>query len=298
MTRSDSAGRAAPFGVFDTPGTRSGTEANDPQIPSPRTSPDGSLGSTSGGARAEDRLRGMVVDRLTLMADRHRRHAEEQQGTRRAVGPHALGFFYADDVAITGTPEVVTATRLLFDSAETADIVGVLDTLIARAGEHPAGTFDPRTHMCNRAELMSPTPQLLGVGVTTVSDSPPSESLSAYASLGMNRSYRAAVRMVDGTDVLLRCSHGFLAPVEVRASQSLNVNGRHTRHWEWLPTALLQSPETQLADILPRLATLLDLAAGRVTTPSGYSPAPHLGPVGGEHRSDRQTVRLGSRRRR
>jgi hypothetical protein len=298
MTRSDSA--ATPFGVFDASGTTAGSEASELHIPHPRTSPDGSVSVTAGGARAENRLRGMMVDRLTLMADRHRRHAQEQQGTRRAVGPHAIGFFYADDLEISGTLEVVTATRLFFDSAETNDVVAVLDTLIARASEHPAGTFEPRTHMCNRAEPMSPTPQLLGVGLTTVSEPPPSEASSAYASLGMNRRYRAVARMVDGTEVLLRCDSGFLAPVDVRATQSLNVNGRHTRHWEWLPPALLHRPETQLTDILPRLTALLDLTTGQVAaTPPGHPPAAPRGPIDDEHhRSGRQTVRLGNRRRR
>ena len=251
-----------------------------------------------GEARVENRLRGRMVDRLTLMADRHRRHAEEQQGTRRAVGPHALGFFYADDLTMSGGVEVVAATRVFFDSAETADVVALLDTLIERASEHPVATFDPRIHLCNRAEPMSYAPQLLGIGVTTVFEPSHADALSAYASLGMNRPYKAVARMEDGTDLLLRCDSGFLAPVDVRSTQSLNVNGRHTRHWEWLTSAILHSTETQLPDILPRLSVLLDLAAGRPSTRAGHADTAQRSPADGVHRPGRRTVRMGARGRR
>jgi hypothetical protein len=237
----------------------------------------------------------MLVNRLILMAERHRRNVEEQQGTRRAIGPHAIGFFYADDLAMSGTLAVVAATRLFFDSAETADLLVVLDTLIARASEHPAGTFDPLVHACNRAEPMSPTSQLLGVGVTTVDNPSHDASASAaYASLGMDRPYRAAVRMLDGTDILLRCDSGFLAPVDVRATQSLNVNGRHTRHWEWLTHAVLQSLDNRVTDTLARLSILLDLAEGG---PPNISPdLAATTPRTASHRAVRRTVRLGARR--
>jgi hypothetical protein len=293
MTRGGSADQAAQYGVFDSQDTtRGASRTSSPQIPHPRTSPEGVSNETRSQATVENRLRGRMVDRLTLMADRHRRHVEEQHGTRRAVGAHALGFFYADDLSMSGEVEVVAATRLFFDSAETA--------MIDRASEHPAGTFDPRIHLCNRAESMSYAPELLGIGVTTVYEPPLIDASSAYASLGMNRPYKAVARMEDGTDILLRCDSGFLAPVDVRSSQSLNVNGRSTRHWEWLPSALLHSPETQLRDILPSLSTLLDLAAGRATsTLAGHAaPAPASPARGGHRVIGRRSVRLGGASRR
>lgn len=298
MTRSGSADPAMHHGVFDTSDTVRGAEPGSPQIPHPRASTEGTGSAMPNEARGENRLRGRMVDRLTLMADRHRRHVEEQQGTRRAVGPHALGFFYADDLTMSGGVEVVAATRVFFDSAETADVVALLDTLIDRASEHPVVSFDPRIHLCNRAEPMSYAPQLLGIGVTTVFEPSHADAVSAYASLGMNRPYKAVARMEDGTDLLLRCESGFLAPVDVRSTQSLNVNGRHTRHWEWLSSAILNSTETQLQDILPRLSVLLDLAAGRPTsTRAGYADRGQRGPAGGVHRPGRTTVRMGGRGR-
>lgn len=299
MTRSGSADPVTHHRVFDTSEGARDIEPGPPQIPHPRASAEGAGGAKPGEARVENRLRGRMVDRLTLMADRHRRHVEEQQGTRRAVGAHALGFFYADDLTMSGGVDVAAATRVFFDSPETSDVVALLDTLIERASEHPVATFDPRIHLCNRAESMSYEPQLLGIGVTTVFPPPPADASSAYASLGMNRPYKAVARMEDGTDLLLRCESGFLAPVDVRSTQSLNVNGRHTRHWEWLSSALLHSTETQLAEILPRLSVLLDLAAGRPTsTRTGYADTAQRSPASGIHRPGRTTVRMGGRGRR
>ena len=142
-----------------------------PRIPSPRVAPD-SVGFGSPSSLVENRLRGKLVDRLTLMAVRHCRHREEQQRTRRAVGPHALGFFFADAAPNgSGEIEVVTATRLFFDNddnADTSNLIAVLDMLIERASEYSPGTFEPRTHMCNRVEEMPATAELVGIGITTV----------------------------------------------------------------------------------------------------------------------------------
>jgi hypothetical protein len=298
MTQAGGAEVATPLGGFDIPRTPA-AQVQRSQIPRPRSSADGTVGGTPGAPR-ENRLRGKLVDRLTLMADRHRRHLEEQQGTRHAVGPHALGFFYADDLTMSGEFEVVAATRLLFAGPETSDLLALLDVLIDRASERPPGTFNPRIHMCNRAEPMSYAPELLGIGVTTVFDASAALDSSAYASLGMNRPYKAVARMEDGTDLLLRCDSGFLARVEVRATQTLNVNGRHTRHWGQLTPALLQDPEPQLSEILPRLSVLLDLATGRSSSLStADADAAQHSSSHGLHRSHRMTVRLraGSRRR-
>jgi hypothetical protein len=296
MAGRDRTGTGGQFGVFDIVEDRSSAAQQEPQVPHPRTTPESMVSETSA-PQVESRFRGLMVDRLTLMADRHRRHVEEQQGSRRAVGRHALGFFYADELAGAAGLEVVAATRLMFDSAETAEIVALLDTLIERAREQPTGAFDPRIHMCNRVEPMSSAPRLVGVGVTSVS-LPLRDDASGYAALGMNRPYRAVARMDDGTAILLRCGGGFLARVDVRSTNSLNVNARHTRHWEWMSSALLHSPDTQLADILPRLETLLDLATGRATQTSAGDPSGSQLEFVGAGPSRRKTVRLGARRRR
>ena len=169
--------------------------------------------------------------------------------TRRAVGPHALGFFFADTASNgSGEIEVVTATRLFFDNddnADTSNLIAVLDMLIERASEYSPGTFEPRTHMCNRVETMLATAELVGIGITTVS-APPTASVG-YITLGMDRPYKAVARMVDGTDLLIRCDGGFLASADVRSTQTLNVGGMRTRHWEWLPTQLLRTTETRAA---------------------------------------------------
>jgi hypothetical protein len=298
VTQTGDADAAPPIGMFKSP-IRAEAQVHRSEIPRPRASPDVTASAVPVVVR-ENRLRGKLVDRLTLMADRHRRHVEEQQGTRRPVGPHALGFFYADDLTMSGNPEVLAATRLLFAGEETADLITLLDVLIDRASERPPGTFNPRIHMCNREEPMSYAPELLGIGVTTVFDASAALNSTAYASLGMNRPYKAVARMEDGTDLLLRCDSGFLARVDVRATQTLNVNGRHTRHWGQLTPALLQDPEPQLSEILPRLSVLLDLATGRSSSLStADADAAQHSSSHGLHRSHRMTVRLraGSRRR-
>ena len=75
--------------------------------------------------------------------------------------------------------EVVTATRLFFDNddnADTSNLIAVLDMLIERASEYSPGTFEPRTHMCNRVETMPATAELVGIGITTVF-APPTTSV-------------------------------------------------------------------------------------------------------------------------
>ncbi len=268
------------------------------RIPSPRVSPE-SVGFGSPSSLVENRLRGKLVDRLTLMAVRHCRHREEQQRTRRAVAPHALGFFYAEATPDgSGETEVVAATRLFFDNddnADTGDLVTVLDMLIERAGEYSPGTFEPRIHMCNRVETTPYTGELLGIGVTTVSE-PPAKSMG-YMTLGMDRPHKAVARMLDGTDLLIRCEGGFLASADVRSTQTLNVRGMRTRHWEWLPTQLLRTSETELPEILLRLGALLDYAAGDspMPPPAAPAPPPSAGLRRGAH-ARRTRVQLGSRR--
>lgn len=230
----------------------------------------------------ENRLRGQVVDRLTLMAVRHCQHMGELQGSRRAVSHHALGFFYASESPGSLSP-ITAATRLLFDAEENSDLFWVLDTLIERATEYASDAFDPRIHICNRVEAMPPNASLVGIGVTTVFEPSASASDAYYASLGMDRPYQAVARMLDGTDLLLRCSGGFLAPVDVRATQTLNVGGRQVRHWEWLPQQLLSGGEAQLPEILPRLSTLLDAALGRLAS-SPDSVATEIQRAGGRRR--------------
>lgn len=226
---------------------------------------------------AENRVRGRVVDRLTLMADRHRRHREETRATRRPVGPHAVGVFYEYDFG--GGPEVAPATRLFFDAAETTDLPWVLDTLIQRAGEYRPGMYDPRIHMANRIDPELPAgATLVAIGVTTVLEPAGDPASAAYASLGMNRPFRGLARMTDGTDLFLSSPGGFLAHVDVLSTGTLNVNDRRTRHWNWMPTRqpLAYADTTTVADLLPRLSTLLDYAAGRapVTVADGGATDP------------------------
>jgi hypothetical protein len=116
--------------------------------------------------------------------------------------------------------------------------------------------------------------------------------------LGMDRPYKAVARMLDGTDLLIRCEGGFLASADVRSTQTLNVRGMRTRHWEWLPTQLLRTSETELPEILPRLSALLDYAAGASSMLPTAAPAPLPPPASprrGVH-ARRTRVRLGGRR--
>ena len=277
---------------------RAGVLPPQPRIPSPRVAPD-SVGFGSPSSMIENRLRGKLVDRLTLMAVRHCRHREEQQRTRRAIGPHALGYFYADAASNgSGEMEVVTATRLFFDNddnADTSNLIAVLDMLIERASEYSPGTFEPRIHMCNRVETMPATAELVGIGITTVF-APPAASVG-YMTLGMDRPYKAVACMVDGTDLLIRCDGGFLASADVRSTQTLNVGGMRTRHWEWLPTQLLRTSETELLEILPRLSALLDYTAGDppILPPAAPVQPPPASLRRGAH-TRRTRVQLGSRR--
>lgn len=235
----------------------------------------------------ENRLRGMLTDRLNLMAVRHCLHVEEQQGTRRAVGRHAVGFFYADETAPSGDLGVLAGTRVVFESDAAANLFWFLDTLVDRASEYEPGVYNALIHTCNRVEPMSSRARLIGVGVTTVADPlEASDANSAYSSLGMNRPYRAQARMLDGTDLLLQCDGGFLAPIDVRSTHTLNIGGRRVRQWEWLTEQFLLLSDPQMPEILHRLSTLLGHATGE-------SPAPIGGDEpGGGHRAAHPGLRV------
>lgn len=246
----------------------------------------------------ENPLRGRLTDRLTLMAVRHCRQVEELQGSRRAIGCHALGFFYSADRGNGSSAEVFAATRLFFESEDTSNLLWILDTLIQRADEYTPGTFEPRIHLCNRVEQEMPaSAALLGIGVTTVSAPKSSAATTAYAALGMDRPYQGIARMLDGTDLLLRCGGGFLADVDVRSTRTLDVGGRRTRYWRGLPPEALRSAETSLPEVLPRLSTLLDYTLGRSQRPDSTPDAALQRPEGrSRHRGRARGLRVGGLR--
>lgn len=242
-------------------------------IPEPRQPSEASnvSGLQTANRLSENRLRGKLVDRLTLMALRHCRHRAELSGTRRAIGHHALGFFYADTDA-SGDAVVMVASRAFFDDVETQNLTWILDTLADRAREYPPGLLNVPVHLCNRVEEMSQGATLLGVGVTSVSEPPPTAEDSGYTALGMNRPYRGVAQMVDGTVLMLRCDGGFLAPVDVRSTHSLNVGGQRIRQWEWMPSEYIHREvgTSDVPNIVRGLETLLGLAVGKLP------PSPQL----------------------
>ena len=248
-------------------GIRPGSQAAVLNIPEPRQplETSGVSGLQNVNHLGENRLRGKLVDRLTLMALRHCRHRAELSGTRRAIGRHALGFFYADTDA-SGDAAVVAATRAFFDDVETQNLPWILDTLADRAREYPPGLLNVPVHLCNRVEEMSQEATLLGVGVTSVSEPPPTAEDSGYTALGMNRPYRGVAQMVDGTVLMLRCDGGFLAPVDVRSTHSLNVGGQRIRQWEWMPSEYVHGEvgTSDVPNIVRRLEALLGLAVGKL----------------------------------
>ena len=238
-------------------------------VPSPRPPVDAhrEVGLPSANHLGENRLRGKLVDRLTLMAVRHCRHRAELGGTRRAIGSHALGFFYVDTEA-SGDVAVVVASRAFFYSDETEDLSWILDTLTQRACEYPPELLNVRVHLCNRVEAMSRSASFLGVGVTTVGEPPPAAEDSGYSALGMNRPYRGVAQMVDGTVLNVSCDGGFLAPVTVWSTHTLNVRGQRIRQWDWMPPEHVHGETGELMDIVSRMSTLLSLGAGTVQQPA------------------------------
>jgi hypothetical protein len=248
----------------------------------------------------ENRLRGKLVDRLTLMAVRHCRHRAELNGTRRAIGSHALGFFYADTEP-SGDVAVVVATRAFFHSSETENLAWILDTLVQRACDYPPELLNVRVHLCNRVENMSGAATFLGIGVTTVGEPPSVGEDSGYSALGMDRPYRGVAQMVDGTVLNVSCSGGFLAPVNVQSTHTLNVRGQRIRQWDWMQPEHVTGETGDLADIVSRLESLLGLAAG--TRPSlakresaSTTPA-NTAQRGGGRRRRVTGIRLGTRDR-
>jgi hypothetical protein len=178
-------------------------------------------------------------------------------GSRRSVGIHAIGFFYADPE--DKTRDVRAATRLFFDDPAIASLPELLAALCDLARDYATVSFEPRVHMCNRVESMSSSVELLGIGATTVL--PPRQEVigSPYAVLGLNRPYQGVAQLLDGTRLLLR-SAGNLERVSVKSSQTLNINGVVTRHWA--PLLPPEMADNALSRTFELLDILLNLTAG------------------------------------
>jgi hypothetical protein len=104
--------------------------------------------------------------------------------------------------------------------------------------------------------------------------------------------------MVDGSVLVVRCDGGFLAPVDVRSTHTLNVRGQRIRQWEWMPPEHILAETTDVPAITARLDTLLGLAAGR-RPPSpdavrAVDPVADFVQPGGGHRRRVTGIRLGS----
>jgi hypothetical protein len=219
----------------------------------------------------EDRTRNKIVDRLSLAAVRHCGHFAELRGTPKGVGLHAVIYFYVEPSADNReTQDVRVATRLLFDTAETANLVHLLRSLADLAEEYATTGLDPRVQLCNRAEPMSTEACFVGVGVSTVLSVTGAPVLPGAEALGLHLPYQGIALLVDGTEILLR-SPGGLGPVDLQSTHTLNINGAPTRRWR-SARPYVYMPESALKDAFTALDELY-----RVVAAAAQERSPNVG---------------------
>src|SRR2546430_8488577 len=121
--------------------------------------------------RVAAEIRNLVVDRLSQMNAQHALNAWEHR-RKTPIGPHALAFFYLEQVDAGNPPRYVTpaAARLFLDGEDVAflpellyKMVGIGRRRLARGDD-----FDPLTSMARKQDEMSSRAQYVGVGVSSL----------------------------------------------------------------------------------------------------------------------------------
>ena len=175
-----------------------------------------------------DPLRDRVVRRLGLVGRRHARVRAEHHRTPTEPGPHAVVFFYRQPTA-GRVDDIAVATRMFLAGDDVTDLTAVLGTLYDRALDYlAAGAFDPREHLCQRAEPMTGSATYLGVGASSL--------LAASTPTG-DPPWAGLARLLDGTRLTARRPIGGYQ-MEVESSHTLDAGTALTHSpaytWRWV----------------------------------------------------------------
>jgi hypothetical protein len=189
--------------------------------------------------RAAAEIRNLVVDRLSQMNAQHALNAWEHR-RKTPIGPHALAFFYLDQVEGGNTPRYSTpaAARLFLDGEDVAflpellyKMVGIGRRRLARGED-----FDPLATMARKQDEMSSQAQYVGVGVSSLETPTLSWTEIQENAFGpLDIPGRGLAVLTDGTRLVLERGDRSHGPVHVRSSHQLDlVPGIPSRRWTWL----------------------------------------------------------------
>ena len=189
--------------------------------------------------RVAAEVRNLVVDRLSQMNGQHALNAWEHR-RKTPIGPHALGFFYLDQVDAGGPPRYTAraAARLFLDGEDVAFLPELLYKMvgIGRRRLSRGEDFDPLTVMARVQDEMSSRAQYLGVGVSSLETPSMSWAEVQRAAFGpLDIPGRGLAVLTDGTRLLLERGDRTHGPTHARSSHQLDVvPGIPSRRWTWL----------------------------------------------------------------
>jgi hypothetical protein len=184
-------------------------------------------------------IRNLVVDRLAQMNAQHALNAWEHR-RKTPIGPHALAFFYLDQIDSGSPPRYATpaAARLFLDGEDVAflpeliyKMVGIGRRRLARGED-----FDPMVVMARQQDEMSTRVQYLGVGVSSLETPTLSWAEIQQAAYGpLDIPGRGLAILTDGTRLVLERGDRSHGPTHVRSSNQIDlVPGIPSRRWSWL----------------------------------------------------------------
>jgi hypothetical protein len=189
--------------------------------------------------RVAAEIRNLVVDRLSQMNAQHALNAWEHR-RKTPIGPHALAFFYLEQVEGGNPPRYATpaAARLFLDGEDVAFLPELLYKMvgIGRRRLSRGDDFDPLTTMARRQDDMSPRAQYVGVGVSSLETPTMSWTEIQQNAFGpLDIPGRGLAVLTDGTRLVLERGDRSHGPTHVRSSHQLDlVPGIPSRRWTWL----------------------------------------------------------------
>lgn len=196
--------------------------------------------------RRQNKLRGLVVTRLVLAARRLiRADAERRFYGQHPLSRHFLVFFYREPALSEHDMDYLrVATRIDQAGDDVADLHAIVTQLQVLANRYVSmGRFDPRDHLTNRVEKMSPAAQYVGLGVGTLDPKDMLDGAKPGALLDERPLWGIAV-LNDGTKMMVRWKGGVDTP-STMSNATMDTGPWTTRRWAWGSGQFLNDPETE-----------------------------------------------------
>jgi hypothetical protein len=206
-------------------------------------------------------LRMQVAQRLATAGRRHARHADDQRWNGKPIAPHAVVFLYQDPPTARTGDGLHCASRLFLAGPDVAHLPTILTQLLERAMEYATGPrdFDPRRQMSTNVEPMHRAAKYVGLGVSTLDGMlAPAAAQSGGSALRYDTPFRVLGLLTDETKLVVSGA-GMAAPLDIRATHTLDTGQSSGQRWRWMNTAWQTTDEQRLPEIWERLAALHDL---------------------------------------